>query len=138
MTGARLALATFALGMGSFMNILDLSIANVSLPTIAGDLGVSATQGTWMVTSYAVSEAIMLPLTGWLATRFGQVRMFVTATLLFTLASLMCGLAFTFPMLLGARVMQGVVGASMIPLSQSLITGIYPPQNAASPSASGR
>lgn len=128
MSGGKLALATFALGMGSFMNILDLSIANVSLPTIAGDLGVSATQGTWVVTSYAVAEAIMLPLTGWLATRFGQVRLFVTATLLFTLASLACGLAFTFPMLLAARVMQGVVGASMIPLSQSLITSIYPVQ----------
>ena len=127
MTGGKLALATFALSMGSFMNILDLSIANVSIPTIAGDLGVGVNQGTWVITSYAVSEAIMLPLTGWLALRFGQIRLFVVATLLFTLASLACGLAFTFPMLLAARVVQGIVGASMIPLSQSLITTIYPP-----------
>jgi len=128
MSIAELALATMGLGLGSFMNILDLSIANVSLPTIAGDLGVSPTQGTWVITSYAVSEAIMLPLTGWLAARFGQVRMFVAATLLFTLASLLCGLSISFPMLLGARVMQGVVGASMIPLAQTLLTSCYPPQ----------
>ena len=68
--GRRLA-ATFALALAAFMNILDLTIANVSVPTIAGAMGVSATQGTWIVTSYAVSEAIMLPLTGWFAARLG-------------------------------------------------------------------
>ena len=127
MHGAKLVLATVALSVGSFMNILDLSIANVSVVSIAGDLAVSPTQGTWVVTSYGVSEAILLPLTGWLAMRFGQVRMFVIATVAFTLASLLCGISFTFPMLLTARVMQGVVGASMIPLSQALLTAIYPP-----------
>jgi DHA2 family multidrug resistance protein len=126
--GVELVVATFALSLGAFMNILDLSIANVSVPSIAGDLAVSPTQGTWVITSYAVAEAIMLPLTGWLAQRFGQVRMFVSATLLFTLASLLCGVSTSFPMLLTARVVQGVVGASMIPLSQSLLTGCYPPQ----------
>lgn len=125
--GGPLVLATLALGLGSFMNILDLSIANVSVPSISGDLGVSYTQGTWVITSYAVAEAIMLPLTGWLATRFGQVRMFVVATLLFTLASVLCGMALNFPMLLAARVVQGIVGASMIPLSQALLTSIFPP-----------
>ncbi|QID17969.1 DHA2 family efflux MFS transporter permease subunit [Nitrogeniibacter mangrovi] len=128
LSGAERAIATVALGFGSFMNILDLSIANVSVPAISGDLGVSYTVGTWVITSYAVSEAIMLPLTGWLAQRFGQVRMFVMATLLFTLASMMCGFSPSFPVLLAARVMQGVVGASMIPLSQTLLTGLYPPQ----------
>jgi DHA2 family multidrug resistance protein len=127
MHGAKLVMATVALSVGSFMNILDLSIANVSVVSIAGDLAVSPTQGTWVVTSYGVSEAILLPLTGWLAMRFGQVRMFVIATVAFTLASLLCGISFTFPMLLTARVMQGVVGASMIPLSQALLTAIYPP-----------
>jgi DHA2 family multidrug resistance protein len=122
-----LVLATLALGLGSFMNILDLSIANVSVPHIAGSLGVSPTQGTWVVTSYAVAEAIMLPLTGWLAMRFGQVRMFVAATVLFTLASIACGMAVNFPMLLAARVAQGAMGASMIPLTQTLMTSIYPP-----------
>ncbi|MEZ5610829.1 MAG: DHA2 family efflux MFS transporter permease subunit [Rhodocyclaceae bacterium] len=125
--GPALLFATVVLGLGSFMNILDMAIANVSVPTIAGDLGVSYTQGTWVITSYAVSEAIMLPMTGWLAQRFGQVRMFVAATLLFTLASLMCGIAFSFPMLVVARILQGAVGASMIPLSQTLMTSIYPP-----------
>jgi DHA2 family multidrug resistance protein len=128
MAGVQLVLATLALGLGSFMNILDLSIANVSVPHIAGDLGVSPTQGTWVVTSYAVAEAIMLPLTGWLSMRFGQVRMFVAATALFTLASVACGLAPSFPMLLAARVAQGAMGASMIPLTQTLMTSIYPPQ----------
>jgi MFS transporter, DHA2 family, multidrug resistance protein len=128
MRGGKLVLATIALSMGSFMNILDLSIANVSVPTIAGDLAVSPTQGTWVVTSYGVSEAILLPLTGWLAARIGQVRMFVLATLLFTLASFLCGISFSFPMLLAARVMQGAMGASMIPLAQTLLTSIYPPR----------
>ena len=128
MRGGKLVLATIALSLGSFMNILDLSIANVSVPTIAGDLAVSPTQGTWVVTSYGVSEAILLPLTGWLAMRIGQVRMFVLATLLFTLASLLCGVSFSFPMLLAARVMQGAMGASMIPLAQTLLTSVYPPE----------
>lgn len=125
--GARLVLATLALGLASFMNILDLSIANVSVPHIAGDLAVSPTQGTWVITSYAVAEAIMLPITGWLATRLGQVRMFVAATLLFTVASFFCGISVSFPMLLAARVTQGIVGAAMIPLAQTLLTSVYPP-----------
>ncbi len=124
--GFQLILATIALGLGSFMNILDISIANVALPTIAGDFAVSPAQGTWVITSYAVSEAIMLPLTGWLSSRLGEVRQFVIATLLFTLASVMCGLAFSFPMLLVARILQGVVGASMIPLSQALLIKCFP------------
>ena len=128
MDGAMLVLATLALGMASFMNILDLTITNVSVPSIAGDLGVSYTQGTWTITSYAVSEAIMLPLTGWLALRFGAIRVFVGATLLFTLASGLCGVSVSFPMLLLSRVLQGAAGASMIPLSQTLMTSIYPPE----------
>ncbi|SNX28060.1 MFS transporter, DHA2 family, multidrug resistance protein [Polynucleobacter meluiroseus] len=126
LVGLKLVLATVALGLGSFMNILDISIANVSLPAIAGDFAVSPAQGTWVITSYAVSEAIMLPLTGWLAGRFGDVRQFIVATLLFTLASLLCGASQSFEMLLFSRVLQGVVGASMIPLSQSLIIKIFP------------
>jgi DHA2 family multidrug resistance protein len=124
--GFGLVLATLALSLGSFMNILDMSIANVALPTIAGDFAVSPTQGTWVITSYAVSEAIMLPLTGWLSSRFGEIRQFVVATLLFVLASILCGLAVSFPMLIVARILQGVVGASMIPLSQSLLIKCFP------------
>ena len=125
--GLHLVLATLALGLGSFMNILDISIANVSLPSIAGDFAISPTQGTWVITSYAVSEAIMLPLTGWLAGRFGDIRQFTVATLLFTLASFFCGASQSFEMLLFSRVLQGIVGASMIPLSQSLIIKAFPP-----------
>lgn len=128
LTGGMRVLATLVLGLASFMNILDLSIANVSVPTIAGDLGVSYTQGTWVITSYAVSEAIMMPLTGWLALRFGQVRLFAMATALFTFASLLCGMAPNFQSLVAARVLQGVFGAAMIPLSQALLTSLYPPQ----------
>lgn len=126
--GLQLAFATLALGLGSFMNILDISIANVALPTIAGDFAVSPAQGTWVITSYAVSEAIMLPLTGWLSGRFGEVRQFVLGTLLFTLASVLCGLSLSFPMLLVTRILQGVVGASMIPLSQALLIRSFPPE----------
>ncbi len=125
--GFKLVAATLALGLGSFMNILDLTIVNVAVPTIAGDFAVTPTQGTWIITSYSVAEAIMLPLAGFLAGRFGEVRSFVAATLLFTLASLLCALSISFPMLLSARVLQGVFGASMIPLSQTLLTTIFPP-----------
>lgn len=120
--------ATMVLGMASFMNILDLTIVNVSVPTIAGDLGVAPAQGTWAITSYAVAEAIMLPMTGWLAGRLGQVRLFMISTAFFTLASLLCGLAPSFQILLAARVLQGVFGAGMIPMSQTLMLQAYPPE----------
>lgn len=127
MKGIKLAVTTVALGLGSFMNILDLTIVNVAVPTMAGDFAVTPTEGTWIITSYSVAEAIMLPLAGFLAGRFGEVRTFIAATLLFTLASLICALSISFPMLLAARVLQGVFGASMIPLSQTLLTTIFPP-----------
>ena len=125
--GYKLVLGTLAFALGSFMNVLDMSIANVSLPTIAGDFAVSPTQGTWVITSYAVSEAIFLPLTGFLAKRIGEVRQFIFATILFTLASMLCGLSPSFEILVISRILQGVVGASMIPLSQTLIMKCYPP-----------
>lgn len=122
-----LLLTTFALAIGSFMNVLDATIVNVSLSHMAGDFGVTSSQATWIITSYAVSEAILLPLVGWLTTRFGLVKQFVWSTILFTLASAMCGIAPTFEILLVGRVLQGVVGASMIPLSQTLMMQAYPP-----------
>src|ERR1700735_5684574 len=90
--GSRLVLLTISLSLGIFMNVLDVSIANVAIPTIAGNLGVSSDDGTWVITSFAVSQAIMLPLTGWLARTFGEVRLFVLSTLLFTVTSVLCGL----------------------------------------------
>ena len=124
--GAALALVTVALALGNFMEVLDTTIANVALPHIAGDLGVSPTQATWVVTSYAVANAISVLLSGWLAQRFGQVRVFVTAVLLFTFASWLCGTAVSFEMLLTFRVMQGAVSGLMVPLSQTLLLASFP------------
>lgn len=117
---------TFALSAAVFMNVLDSSIANVSIPTIAGDLGVSATQGTWVITSFAVANAITVPLTGWLTQRFGQVRLFVMSVLLFVLTSWLCGFSWSLESLVASRILQGAVAGPMIPLSQSLMLGSYP------------
>ena len=126
LAGAKLAIGTLAVSLAMFMNVLDTSIANVSIPTISGDLGVSSDQGTWVITSFAVSNAIALPLTGWLTQRIGEVRLFITSTVLFVIASWLCGIAPSLPFLLLARVMQGAVAGPMIPLSQSLLLGAYP------------
>jgi len=124
--GAR-ALGTLALSAAVFMNVLDSSIANVSLPAIAGDLGVSASQGTWVITSFGVANAISVPLTGWLSQRFGQVRLFMASVMLFVLSSWLCGLAPNMTALIAFRVLQGFVAGPMIPLSQSLLLSSYPP-----------
>ena len=99
LTGATLALGTVALSLATFMNVLDTSIANVSIPAIAGDLGVSPDQGTWVITSFAVANGISVPLTGWLTRRFGQVKLFTAAVVLFVVASMMCALAPTLSLL---------------------------------------
>jgi DHA2 family multidrug resistance protein len=117
---------TVALSAATFMNVLDTSIANVSLPAIAGDLGVSPNQGTWVITSFAIANAIAVPLTGWLAQRFGQVRLFVASVLLFVVASWLCGLAPSMPLLIACRALQGFVAGPMIPLSQTLLLSSYP------------
>ena len=108
------------------MNVLDTSIANVSIPAIAGDLGVSPNQGTWVITSFAVANAIAVPLTGWLTQRFGQVPLFIASVVLFVLASWLCGLAPNFESLIVFRVLQGAVAGPMIPLSQALLLASYP------------
>jgi len=125
-----LVLGTIAVSLAVFMNVLDTSIANVSIPAISGDLGVAADQGTWVITSFAVANAISVPLTGWLTQRFGQARLFLGSIILFVLASWMCGLAPTLPFLLFARVVQGAVAGPMIPLSQALLLGSYPKSKA--------
>lgn len=126
LTGAQLVLGTLALSGATFMNVLDTSIANVSIPAISGDLGVSPTQGTWVITSFAVANAISVPLTGWLAQRFGTVRLFVASVLLFVMSSWLCGLAPSIELLIAFRVLQGLVAGPMIPLSQTLLLGSYP------------
>ena len=128
LTGAMLALGTVALSLATFMNVLDTSIANVSLTAIAGDLGVSPDQGTWVITSFGVANAVSVPLTGWLTQRYGQVRLFTASIVLFVLASWLCGLAPSFEVLIFARVLQGAVAGPMIPLSQTLLLASYPPR----------
>jgi DHA2 family multidrug resistance protein len=117
----------FALALGTFMQVLDLTIANVSLPTIAGDLGVSPNQGTWVITSFAVANGISVPLTGWLMRRYGVVRTFVASVSLFTLASLLSGIAWSFESLVAFLVLQGLCSGPMIPGSQSLLMSIFQP-----------
>lgn len=124
--GAELALGTFAVSLATFMNVLDVTIANVSIPAISGDVGVSPNQGTWVITSFAVANGISVPLTGWLSQRFGQVRLFVTSVVLFVLASLLCGLSSSLQMLIAFRVLQGLVAGPMIPLSQALLLQSFP------------
>ena len=119
-------LTAFALALGTFMQVLDMTIANVSLPTIAGNLGVSANQGTWVITSFAVSNGISVPLTGWLMRRYGVVRTFVASVTLFTIASFFCGIAWSFESLIAFRVLQGAVSGPMMPGSQALLMSIYP------------
>ena len=126
LVGAQLVFGTIALSLATFMNVLDTSIANVSLPAIAGDLGVSPDQGTWVITSFGVANAISLPLTGWLTRRFGQVRLFTTSVVLFVVASFLCALAPTLSLLILFRVLQGAVAGPMIPLSQALLLSSYP------------
>jgi DHA2 family multidrug resistance protein len=125
--GLPMGIVATALALGTFMQVLDTTIANVSIPTIAGNLGVSPDQGTWVITSFAVANGISVPLTGWLMQRFGVVRTFVVSVLLFTLASFLCGIAWSLPSLIGFRILQGAVSGPMIPGSQALLLALFPP-----------
>jgi DHA2 family multidrug resistance protein len=119
---------TVAVALSTFMEVLDTSIANVAVPTIAGNLAVSPNMGTWVISSYGLAAAIVVPLTGWIAKRFGEVRVFTLSVLLFTLASALCGLATSLPMLVAFRFLQGLVSGPMVPLSQTLMLQAYPPE----------
>lgn len=124
--GSKLFLLNIALGLGTFIQILDSSIANVAIPYIAGNLSVSTDQGTWVITSFAASNAVVLPLTGWLSDYFGRVRLFVYSVLLFSLMSFLCGFSTSLTMLVVFRVLQGAVAGTLIPLSQSLLISNSP------------
>ncbi len=128
LTGMSLVLGTLALSLATFMNVLDTSIANVSLPSIAGNLGASANQGTWVITSFGVANAISVPLTGWLTQRVGAVRLFTASVLLFVVTSWLCGFAPSLGALIFFRILQGLVAGPMIPLSQALLLSTYSPQ----------
>ena len=124
--GAARSVTLLALALATFMQVLDTTIANVSIPTIAGNLGVSTDQGTWIITSFAVANGVSVPLTGWLMQRYGVVRTFVLSVLLFTIASLLCGVAWSLPSLILFRVLQGAVSGPMIPGSQALLLSLFP------------
>lgn len=124
--GSQLVLGTLSLSFVNFMVILDMTIANVAVPHIAGNLAASPSQGTWVITSYAVAEAITVPLTGWLAQRFTTVRLVVACILLFTLASFFCGISTSLGMLVGARVLQGLAGGPIMALTQTLLLASFP------------
>jgi DHA2 family multidrug resistance protein len=126
--GSALALAGFLLAVGNFMVVLDMTIANVSVPNIAGGLAVSPSQGTWVITSYSVAEAIVVPLTGWLSARFGAVRVFVLGMVGFGICSALCGIAPSLGFLVLFRVMQGLCGGPIMPMSQTLMMRVFPPQ----------
>jgi DHA2 family multidrug resistance protein len=130
--GIALGLTSVALALGTFMQVLDSTIANVSLNTIAGNLGVSQDSSTWVITSFACANGVTVPLTGWLMRRFGVVRTFIFSVVLFTLTSLLCGLAWNLPSLIVFRLLQGACSGPMIPGSQALLIAVFPHQKRAS------
>jgi DHA2 family multidrug resistance protein len=112
--------------LATFMEVLDTSIANVALPHIAGSLGASSEEATWVLTSYLVASAIVLPISGWLATRFGRKRFYMTCVVIFTVCSLLCGLAPTLPFLILARILQGIGGGGLAPSEQAILADTFP------------
>lgn len=128
--GSMLILAAIMLASANFIAVLDMTIANVSVPNISGSLGISSTQGTWIITSYSVAEAIIVPLTGWIAGRFGAVRVFTMAMLLFGAFSVVCGISTSLEMLVFGRICQGLSGGLLMPLSQTLLLRIFPKERA--------
>ena len=131
LSGAKLAMAGFLLSLSNFVVVLDISIANVSVPHISGSLAVSPSQGTWVITSYAVAEAISVPLNGWLAGRFGAVKVFMIGLTGFGIFSLLCGLSPNLGSLLASRVLQGLFGGPIMPMSQALMLRVFPKEKSA-------
>ena len=128
LTGLPMVLGALCLALANFVVVLDITIANVSVPHIAGGLAVSPSQGTWVITSYAVAEAIIVPLTGWLAARFGTVRWLVVSLVGFGLFSFLCGAAQSIEMLIAFRVLQGLSGGPIMPLTQAMLTRMVAPE----------
>ena len=126
LTGAALAITSLALALGTFTQVLDTTIANVSLPTIAGNLGASTDQSTWIITSFVVANGIAVPVTGWLMQRYGVVKIFVLSMLGFTIASFFCGIAWSLESLVFFRTLQGALSGPIIPGSQALMLSIFP------------
>jgi len=112
--------------LATFMEVLDTSIANVALPHIAGSLGASQDEATWVLTSYLVASAVILPISGWLSNRFGRKRFYMTCVVMFTVCSLLCGLAPTLPFLILARILQGLGGGGLAPSEQAILADTFP------------
>jgi DHA2 family multidrug resistance protein len=121
-------LIAVVVALAAFMEVLDTSIANVALPHLAGDLGASNDESTWVLTSYLVSNAIVLPISGWLATAFGRRRFFLLCIVMFTLTSLLCGIAPSLGMLVLFRVIQGAGGGGLQPMAQAILADTFPPE----------
>jgi DHA2 family multidrug resistance protein len=121
-------LIAVVVALAAFMEVLDTSIANVALPYMAGNLGASNDQSTWVLTSYLVSNAIILPMTGWLAGAFGRKRFFMSCLAIFTVSSLLCGMAPSLGLLLLFRVMQGAGGGGLQPMAQAILADTFPPE----------
>src|SRR6202035_2433122 len=121
-------LIAFVVSLAAFMEVLDTSIANVALPHIGGNLGASSDESTWVLTSYLVSNAIVLPITGWLVSVMGRKRFFLICISLFTVSSLFCGVAPTLPILLLSRVIQGAGGGGLQPMAQAILADTFPPE----------
>lgn len=126
LTGGKLMIAAVALALSNFMVVLDTTIANVSVPHISGGIGVSPDQGTWIITSYSVAEAVCVPLTGFLTARFGSVKLFIGALVGFAIFSMLCGVSTSLPMIVAFRLGQGFCGGPLMPLTQTLLMRIFP------------
>jgi DHA2 family multidrug resistance protein len=112
--------------LATFMEVLDTSIANVALPHIAGTLGASSEEATWVLTSYLVSSAVVLPISGWLSDRYGRKRFYMTCVVIFTICSFLCGIANTLPLLIVARILQGAGGGGLAPSEQAILADTFP------------
>jgi len=112
--------------LATFMEVLDTSVANVALPHIAGDLSAGVDESTWVLTSYLVSNAIVLPLTGWLSSLFGRKRFYMACVAIFTLSSFLCGVAPSLGLLVLFRVLQGAGGGALQPVSQAILVESFP------------
>jgi DHA2 family multidrug resistance protein len=125
---AKLWMIAASVMLSTFMVVLDSSVANVALPHIAGNLSAATDESTWVLTSYLVSNAIMLPATGWITRRIGRKRLLMCSIVVFTAASMLCGMATNMPMLIAARILQGLGGGGMLPLAQAILLESFPPR----------
>src|ERR687883_1027299 len=124
--------------LATFMEVLDTSVANVALPHIAGNLSATNEEATWVLTSYLVSNAIVLPATNWLSRYFGRKRFLIVCIIIFTLSSALCGAAASLGMIIVARIIQGAGGGALQPIAQAVLMGSFPPEKRGSARAAFR